>query len=192
MRGLQMFMSEKNIIGCINMAIHDVLNYNGRNWKFMKFPGVIIRGSSDEDIMQVDLSAHLPDDVYIKGILSMKVNGSEVTPRILNVPTITMESEVYVKPYSREVYLKNIGDSGEYEFAFQLGFKQLKSANSIIPLPEQFFGALFDYTLSYIMLPFGQYGEQKDQTFYERAQQKMKNIIDSSPVDGSFVVPNIH
>ncbi len=45
--------------------------------------------------------------------------------------------------------------------------------------------------MSYLMLPFGQYGEGKDQNFYERATAKMAGILKSNSSQNSSLVTNI-
>lgn len=190
-RGSNLFISPTNTLRAVDLAIKDVLNYEGINWAFQLRvnDSFTTTGAWDTFIHTIPTSS----TEYVRRIVYLTAGGSDIGKlKVKQIPKLDNSADVYFR----------FGDSTvtvydqpwqpiSYEMHYFVWYKTLTSLDDAIPIPDFFLPALFDFTMSYLMLPFGQYGEWKDQNFYERATAKMAWILKSNSSQNSNLVIKI-
>ena len=68
----------------------------------------------------------------------------------------------------------------------------LSSDTDIIPLPITFIGALHSLCLSYMYVPFGQYGDQKEVNKWQQAMQQLGMLAQADAPQLSLVTSCIN
>lgn len=189
-RWANLFITPTNTLRAVDLAVKDVLNYEWINWWFqLRVDDTFTTPwTGTTHVHTIPTSS----TEYVRRVVSIYVN--DIEQPALSVKTIPRLSS------TKDVYFR-FGDSVftvfdqpgwlTYKVSYFVWFKTLTSLDDVLPIPDFFLPALFDYCMSYLMLPFGQYGEGKDQNFYQRAWEKMAWILKSNSSQNSNLIINI-
>ena len=190
-RGANLFITPTNTLRAVDLAVKDVLNYEWVNWAFQLRvnDSFTTTGASSTYTYTIPTSA----TEYIRRVVLVECNGNEVSNLTTRaVPKLRSQNDIFYRYGEPTVTVFDTPwNTNSYVIHYFVGYKTLTSLEDIIPVPDFFLPALFDFTMSYLMLPFGQYGEGKDQNFYERATAKMAWILKSNSSQNSSLVTNI-
>lgn len=190
-RWANLFITPTNTLRAVDLAIKDVLNYEWINWWFqMRVDDTFTTSWADTTFVHT-----IPTSAteFVRRIVTVDVNWM-VQPNIYikAIPRLESTKDLFFKfGDSTITVFDQPGQPFTYTISYFVWYKTLISLEDTIPIPDFFLPALFDYTMSYLMLPFGQYGEGKDQNFYQRAGEKMAGILKSNSSQNSNLVINI-
>lgn len=190
-RWANLFITPTNTLRAVDLAVKDILNYEGINWWFQ-----LRVDESFETSGAWDTYIHTIEwwnKEYLRRIVSISVNDTELSwITVKAIPRFQRPNDVYFRfGDSSLTVMDQRGEKMRYTISYFAWYKSLTSLNDTIPVPDFFLPALFDYCMSYLMLPFWQYGEGKDQNFYQRAWEKMAGILKSNSSQNSSLVINI-
>lgn len=187
-RWANLFITPTNTLRAVDLAVKDVLNYEGVNWGFQLRTNdtFTTTGASDTFIHTIPNY----DTEFVRRIVSVEVNGNWLAALCVKaIPKLNYMHDVHFRFGDSTITMFDTpGSPITYTISYFAWFKTLTSLDQELPIPDFFLPALFDYTMSYLMLPFGQYGEWKDQNFYERATAKMAGILKSNSSQNSNLV----
>lgn len=190
-RGANLFITPTNTLRAVDLAVKDVLNYEGVNWGFQLRTNdtFTTTGASDTFIHTIPTAS----TEFVRRVVAIEANGIEQTSlSVKALPKLQSNKDVYFRFGDSTVTVFDTpGNPITYTISYFVWFKTLVSLEDNLPVPDFFLPALFDYTMSYLMLPFGQYGEWKDQNFYQRAWEKMAGILKSNSSQNSNLVISI-
>ncbi len=190
-RGANLFITPTNTLRAVDLAVKDILNYEGVNWSFQMRvnDSFVTTGADTTYTYTIPTSA----TEYIRRVVLVECNGNEITNfNARAVPKLRSSNDVFYRYGEPTLTVFDTPwNTNSYTIHYFVWYKSLTSLEDILPVPDFFLPALFDFTMSYLMLPFGQYGEGKDQNFYERATAKMAGILKSNSSQNSSLVTNI-
>lgn len=191
--GTTLFISDKNLINFMNLAMQDILNYEGISWGFQYRHEVSFRldGLTD-DVFIFEIPNW--DKEKLKRIAYLNIDGHTLNTYDFkqHPDAIKRMEDLFFIYNDTKLYMKNqLWVQRNVSIGYFVNPVPLTSSESEIPLPNYMHSPLFDYTMSYLMLPHGQYGEEKDHRFFERAQMKMQSIAKSNNAQSASVTTKI-
>ena len=189
-RGTNLFVSDLNLLRFVDYAVKDILNYEGVQWSFMYRNDIKFTTPGEGGTFSFEIQN--PTKEYLRRLFEVKADGVKQEPLKLrrSVDEVSTNGGVFFNYWGTTIVVDD-KRSTEYTVGYTVGFTDLLALEDELPLPSYFYPALFDFTMSYVMLPFGQYGEWKDQNFYERGQQKLQQVLKSNSSQGSNLTFNI-
>lgn len=190
-RGANLFITPTNTLRAVDLAVKDVLNYEWVNWWFQLRVNdtFTTTGSGNTYVYTIPTSS----TEFVRRIVSIEANWvDQIWVNVKAIPKLASTKDVYFRfGDSTITVFDQPWQTITYTISYFVWFKTLISVDDTLPVPDFFLPALFDYCMSYLMLPFGQYGEGKDQNFYQRAGEKMAGILKSNSSQNSNLVINI-
>ena len=190
-RWANIFISPTNTLKAVDLAVKDILNYEWINWAFQLRTDDTF--STDWTSSKFVHTIPTSSTEYVRRVVYVAMNGSDVGKlKVKAINKIDNSSEVFFRFWDSTVTVfDHVWQPLNYELAYFVGYKSLTSLDQTLPIPDFFLPALFDFTMSYLMLPFGQYWEGKDQNFYQRATEKMAWVLKSNSSQSSNLVIKI-
>jgi len=190
-RWANLFITPTNTLRAVDLAVKDILNYEGINWAFQLRVGDTFSTTWADSTFVHTIPTSSTE--FIRRVVSVYVNWNEQPSlSVKSIPKLHTTKDVYFRFWDSTITVfDQPSQAMDYELAYFVGYKTLTSLEDTLPIPDFFLPALFDFTMSYLMLPFGQYGEWKDQNFYQRATEKMAGILKSNSSQNSNLVINI-
>jgi hypothetical protein len=190
-RGANLFITPTNTLRAVDLAVKDVLNYEGINWGFqLRVDDTFTTtGAGNTFVHTIPTST----TEFVRRVVAVEMNGIEQQSlSVKAIPRLNSSRDIYFRFGDSSITVfDQPGQPLTYTLSYFVGYKTLVSPEDSLPIPDFFLPALFDYCMSYLMLPFGQYGEGKDQNFYQRAGEKMAGILKSNSSQNSNLVINI-
>ena len=90
---------------------------------------------------------------------------------------INADREVYYQQGGTTVKVFDVATNPiDYTYSYVKGLKRLASASDTIPVPDCFLPALHSLTLSYCMVPYGQYADGKEVNVYQKGRQQLADL----------------
>lgn len=158
-RGANLFITPTNTLRAVDLAVKDVLNYEGINWGFQLRVNdtFTTTGASNTFLHTIPTS----DTEFVRRVVAIEINGNEQSALTVKaLPKLQYPKDVYFRFGDSTITVFDTpGSPATYTISYFVGFKTLVSLDDALPIPDFFLPALFDYCMSYLMLPFGQYGE---------------------------------
>lgn len=85
--------------------------------------------------------------------------------------------DVSLVPNSDSFFVFDVpGNPITYDYSYLKGLKFISAVTEEVPVPDVFLGTLHSLVLSYASVPYGQYADAKETSFYAKALQQMANL----------------
>ena len=196
------YLVGNNAIYFINLALTDIYNYQGRYWSFQYMPQEIIPGTDTRVPVPYTVTGSYfgvvsPPIVRVSSLRKMNTHTTgtpygreKLDIQFLQSTTLTKEHDIHYQMYDNTI---TVFDNLQwYVLNYIAGMRFLSSDTDIIPLPITFIGALHSLCLSYMYVPFGQYGDQKEVNKWQQAMQQLGMLAQADAPQLSLVTSCIN
>lgn len=195
-QGSTLLINSDTLLTFTNFGLSDIYNYEGRFWGFQYVVGntFTTTGASTNFTHTIPENATntIQRLVSLRATRGTTVLDESVKFKFKRDGVIGDHRDTYYQQYGTTFKVYDEPNRPiNYEYSYVKGFKFLTSLNDELPIPEQFIPALHSFVISYCLVPFGQYSDNKEVNFYQKGLQQLANLAKGDGAQVGTVITNI-
>lgn len=191
-----MLINSDMLLAFTNFGLADIFSFEGRIWQFQVVQGKTFTTTGAD----ISFTHTIADSTTqgIQRIISMRYKkGTEIMQTIGQLKNrqdgiVERPDEIgFITGNTSFIVHDKPGQVLTYEYSYAKSFKMITDLNADLPIPDMFIPALHSLALSYVLIPYGQYADQKEMNMYQKGLQQLSNLAKSDGFQAFGISLNI-